>query len=135
MKVELTQEVSDRLRSDRYGWLTTVAESGEPVPRLVWFYFGGADLTVYSTPQVAQVTHIKERPQASLNLDSDGNGYGIVVTGVATVDATGVDCREDGPYWAKYSDIAARFDLAEAMASHSTRLKITPTNVCTTPTG
>jgi PPOX class probable F420-dependent enzyme len=135
MKVELTQEVCDRLRSDRYGWLTTVAESGEPIPRLVWFYFGGADLTVYSTPKGVQVTHITERPQVSLNLDSDGNGYGIVVAGVATVDATGVDCREDGPYWAKYSDIAARFDLVEALASHSTRLKITPTNVWTTPTG
>ena len=135
MKIELTQEVCDRLRSEHYGWLTTVAESGEPVPRLFWFYFGGADLTVYSTPQAVQVTPIRERLQASLDLDSDGNGYGIVVSGVATVGATGVDCREDGPYWAKYGDIAARFDLAEAMASHSTRLKMIPTNVWTTPTG
>ena len=135
MAVELTQEVSDKLKSDEYGWLTTVAESGQPVPRLVWFYFGGADLTVYSTPQGPQIAHITERPHVSMNLDSDGHGYGIVVTGVAKVDATDVDCREDGPYWAKYSDAAARFGLTEAMASHSTRLKIIPTNVWTTPTG
>ena len=39
----------------------------------------------------------------SLNLDSDGNGGGIVVIGgEATVDAEGVDCRDDEPYWAKY---------------------------------
>src|ERR1700739_3795067 len=39
MTAELTQEVSDRLKSDRYVWLTTVAKSGQPVPRLVWFFF------------------------------------------------------------------------------------------------
>ncbi|MBO0866455.1 MAG: TIGR03667 family PPOX class F420-dependent oxidoreductase [Mycobacterium sp.] len=133
MPVELTQAVASKLESDDYAWLTTVAESGEPVPRLVWFYFGGADLTVYSTPRADQVGHIAKRPQVTLNLDSDGHGYGVVVTGVATVDATGVDCREDGPYWAKYQDVATRFDLAEAMASHSTRLRITPMNVWTTP--
>jgi PPOX class probable F420-dependent enzyme len=133
MTVGLTQEVSDKLRSDQYGWLTTVTESGEPVPRLVWFYFGGADFTVYSTPQAAQVVHIAQRPHVSLNLDSDGNGYGIVVTGVAAVDATGVDCREDEPYWAKYADVAARFGLTEGIAAFSTRLKITPTKLWTTP--
>lgn len=41
MTAELTQEVSRRLESDRYVWLTTVAKSGQPVPRLVWFFFDG----------------------------------------------------------------------------------------------
>ena len=136
MSVELTQEVSDRLISDHYGWLTTVAKSGQPVPRLIWFYFDGAKLTVYSMPQAAKVAHIKAHPQVSLNLDSDGNGGGIIVVGgVAAIDATGVDCRGDEPYWAKYSDDAAKFGLTEAMTSYSTRLVITPTKVWTTPTG
>ena len=65
MTVGLTQEVSDKLQSDQYGWLTTVAESGEPVPRLVWFYFGGADFTVYSTPQASQFADITERAPMS----------------------------------------------------------------------
>ncbi|OBI41047.1 TIGR03667 family PPOX class F420-dependent oxidoreductase [Mycobacterium sp. E796] len=136
MSVELTQEVSDRLTSDQYGWLTTVAKSGQPVPRLIWFYFDGTDLTVYSTPRAAKVAHIKAHPEVSLNLDSDGNGGGIIVIGgTARVDATDVDCRDDEPYWAKYRDAAARFGLTDAMASYSTRLKITPTKVWTTPTG
>jgi PPOX class probable F420-dependent enzyme len=136
MSVELTQEVSSRLTSDHYGWLTTVAKSGQPVPRLVWFYFDGAKLRVYSMPEAAKVAHIKARPQISLNLDSDGNGGGIIVVGgTAAVDATDVDCREDEPYWAKYSEEAENFGLTEAMASYSTRLKITPTRVWTTPTG
>lgn len=136
MSVELTQEVSSRLLSDRYGWLTTVAKSGQPVPRLIWFYFDGARLTVYSMPQAAKVTHIKTHPRVSLNLDSDGNGGGIIVVGgVAVVDATDVDCRTDESYWGKYGELAAQFGLADAMASYSTRLTITPTKVWTTPTG
>lgn len=136
MTVELTQEVSDRLQSDNYGWLTTVAKSGQPVPRLVWFYFDGHELTVYSMPQAAKVAHVRAHPQVSLNLDSDGNGGGIiVVAGTARVDATDVDGREDGPYWTKYREAAERFGLTEGMGSFTTRLKITPTRVFTTPTG
>ncbi|MCV7099068.1 TIGR03667 family PPOX class F420-dependent oxidoreductase [Mycobacterium palustre] len=136
MSVELTQEVSDRLVFDHYGWLTTVAKSGQPVPRLVWFYFDGSKLTVYSMPRAAKVAHIAAHPQVSLNLDSNGDGGGIIVVGgIAAVEATGVDCREDGPYWAKYREDADRFGLTEAMGSYSTRLVITPTKVWTTPTG
>ena len=136
MSVELTQEVSSRLISDRYGWLTTVAKSGQPIPRLIWFYFDGAALTVYSMPQAAKVAHIKSHPMVSLNLDSNGNGGGIIVVGgVATVDATDVDCRDDERFWAKYSEDAASFGLTDAMGSYSTRLTIIPTKVWTTPTG
>jgi PPOX class probable F420-dependent enzyme len=59
MTVELTQEVSSRLESDRDGWLTTVAKSGQPVPRLVWFYFDGSEVVVYSQPQAAKVRHVQ----------------------------------------------------------------------------
>lgn len=136
MTVELPREVSSRLMSDHYGWLTTVTKSGRPVPRLVWFYFDASFLMVYSMPAAAKVAHIKAHPEVSLNLDSDGNGAGIVVVGgTAMVDATGVDCRQDGPYWAKYHEEAEKFGLTEAMAEYSTRLKITPTRVWTTPTG
>jgi PPOX class probable F420-dependent enzyme len=136
MSVELTQEVSSRLASDEYGWLTTVAKSGQPVPRLIWFYFDGRDIFVYSMPRAAKVAHIKAHPEVSLNLDSDGNGGGIIVVGgTATVDAADVDCRDDAPYWAKYDELAAKFGLTEAMATYSTRLKITVSRVWTTPTG
>lgn len=124
------------LTSDQYGWLTTVAKSGQPVPRLIWFYFDGTDIFVYSMPQAAKVAHIKAHPEVSLNLDSDGNGGGIIVVGgVATVDATDVDCRDDAPYWAKYEELAAKFGLTEAMSTYSTRLKVTVSRVWTTPTG
>jgi PPOX class probable F420-dependent enzyme len=136
MSAELTQEVSDRLASDHYGWLTTVAKSGLPIPRLIWFFFDGTDVVIYSVPDAAKVRHVERHPQVSLNVDSDGNGSGIIVIGgTATVDATDVDCRTDEPYWAKYGESAAKFGIADAMANYSTQLRITIDKVWTTPTG
>jgi PPOX class probable F420-dependent enzyme len=135
MTVALTPDVTDRLNRDHYGWLTTVAKSGQPVPRLIWFYFDGEALFVYSSPAAAKVAHVRRHPQVSLNLDSDGNGGGIVVVGgEATVDAEGVDCRDDEPYWAKYGATADQFGLTESMADYSTRLRISVDKVWTTPT-
>ena len=135
MTAALTPDVTDRLGRDHYGWLTTVAKSGQPVPRLIWFYFDGEALFVYSSPDAAKVAHVRRHPQVSLNLDSDGNGGGIVVVGgQATVDAEGVDCREDEPYWAKYGATADQFGLTESMAGYSTRLRISVDKVWTTPT-
>lgn len=138
MSVELTQEVSNRLRSDNFGWLTTVAKSGQPVPRLVWFYFDGTKLTVYTLPQAAKVAHVTAHPQVSLNLDSDGRGGGIIVIGgTATIEATDVNCRDDEPYWAKYRELAEQLESNEGMSmdAFSIRLAITPTRVWTTPGG
>ena len=137
MTVELTQEVSERLSSDHYGWLTTVAKSGQPVPKLVWFYFDGTDVIVYSEPTAAKVRHIGNSPRVSFNLDSDGTGSGIIVVGgTATVDAEGADPLQDERYRAKYGELAASFGFSEEfLAAYNTRLKISIDRVWTTPTG
>jgi PPOX class probable F420-dependent enzyme len=136
MTAELTQEVSSRLESDRYGWLTSVAKSGQPVPHLVWFYSDGNEVTVYSMPNAAKVAHIKARPRVSLNLDSDGNGSGVVgVGGEARVDAVDVDPLTDKLYLAKYAEYAKSMGFSdEFLAAYNTRLKISIDKVWTTPT-
>lgn len=136
MTVEFTQEVSRRLKSDNYGWLTTVAKSGQPVPRLVWFYFDGADITVYSEPGAAKVRHIRNHPRVSLHLDSDGQGSGIVaVGGTATVDAENTNPLQDERYQKKYREHAAGLGFTEEfLAAYSTRLRISIDKVWTTPT-
>jgi PPOX class probable F420-dependent enzyme len=135
MSADLTPEVIDRLTNDQYGWLTTVAKSGQPVPKLIWFHFDGAAVFIYTVPGAAKVAHVRRHPLVSLNLDSDGNGSGVIVIGgEATIDATDVDCRTDEPYWAKYAEAAAKFGLSEAMADYGTRIKITIDKVWTTPT-
>jgi PPOX class probable F420-dependent enzyme len=134
MTAELTQEVSARLTDSKYGWLTTVAKSGQPVPKLIWHYFDGADIVIYTMPTAAKVAHIGRHPQVSINLDSDGNGGGIIVVGgVATVDATGVDPREDEPYWAKFGALSDQYGLTETMGSYDTRIKVSIDKVWTTP--
>jgi PPOX class probable F420-dependent enzyme len=137
MAVEFTQEVSERLSSDSYGWLTTVAKSGQPVPKLVWFYFDGNDVIVYSEPNAAKVRHIKNHPRVSLNLDSDGNGSGIIVVGgTAAIDAEDANPLEDDRYRTKYGELAATFGFSEEfLAAYSVRLKISIDKVWTTPTG
>lgn len=135
MAPEFTQEVSDRLNNDGYGWMTTVAKSGQPVPKLVWFFFDGTGIVVYTEPNAAKVRHIRNHPRVSLNLDSDSNGSGIIVVGgTATVDSEDADPRDDGPYWAKYADTAAKFGLTEAMGGYNLRLRIDVDKVWITPT-
>jgi PPOX class probable F420-dependent enzyme len=135
MTVEFTQEVSDRLSSDKYGWLTTVAKSGQPVPRLLWFFFDGKEITVYSMPNAAKVRHIKAHSRVSLNLDSDGNGRGtVVVGGEARIDALDADPIADEQYQAKYAEYAASMGMTkEFLTAFSTRLKISINKVWTTP--
>ena len=135
MTAELTNDVSRRLESDRYGWLTTVAKSGQPVPRLVWFFFDGNELTVYSMPNAGKVAHIRARPQVSFNLDSDGKGSGVVVVGgEASIDAVDTDPLADSRYQAKYHDYARGMGMTEEfLAAFNTRIKISIDKVWTTP--
>lgn len=135
MTAELTPEVTDRLTNDDFGWLTTIAQSGLPVPRLIWFLFNGSELSLYTLPGAAKVAHVRRHPQVSLNLDSDGQGGGIIVVGgTARIDAEGVDCRTDEPYWTKYAGHAESIGIADAMADYSTRITIGVDKVWTTPT-
>lgn len=136
MTVEYTQEVSDRLSADHSGWLTTVAKSGQPVPRLVWFYFDGENVFVYSEPDAAKVRHIRNHPRVSLNLDSDGNGSGVIVVGgEAIVDAEDADPLQDERYRAKYGELATSLGFTdEFQSAYNLRLKISVDKVWTTPT-
>jgi PPOX class probable F420-dependent enzyme len=122
----IPQEVSDRLESDRYGWLTTVAKSGQPVPRLVGFLFDGNELTVYSMPNAAKIAHIEANPRVSLNLESDGRGSGVIVVGgEARVDAVDANPMADKDYVAKYGEYAKSMGMSDEFLSRfNTRLKI-----------
>jgi PPOX class probable F420-dependent enzyme len=135
MAVELTQDVSSRLSSDKYVWLTTVAKSGQPIPRLVWFLFDGAEITIYSMPDAAKLAHIKAHPRVSLNLDSDGHGRGtVVIAGEARVDEVDADPLADEVYQAKYRDYRISMGMTEEyLAAFSTRLKISIGKVWSAP--
>jgi PPOX class probable F420-dependent enzyme len=63
MSADLTPEVIDRLTDDQYGWLTTGAKSGQPVPKLIWFYFDGAAVVIYSMSGAAKVRTFSASPE------------------------------------------------------------------------
>lgn len=134
MTADLTPDVNHRLTEDDFGWLTTVAASGLPVPRLIWFLFDGTEVSLYTLPGAAKVAHIRRHPQVSLNLDSDGQGGGIIVVGGTARITEGVDPRADEPYWTKYARHAESIGIAEDIANYSTRITITIDKVWTTPT-
>jgi PPOX class probable F420-dependent enzyme len=132
---DLSDEITRRLKRERYAWLTTVAPTGVPAPMLMWFCFDGTDFTVYSPARASRVTHVFEHPEVTLHLESNGIGGGIVIVGgKATVTAEGVDPRDDREFWAKYHVEAELLSLGEAISSHSTRITITPTTLLTTLT-
>jgi PPOX class probable F420-dependent enzyme len=88
--------------------LTTVTKSGQPVPRLVRFYFDWSDVVVYTSPAAAKVGHVSRHGLVSLNLDTDGTGIGIVVVeGLATIDAPERQCASsaDGDWPARLRGI------------------------------
>ena len=130
---DLSDEITRKLRQQRYAWLTTVAPTGVPEPMLMWFCFDGTSIVVYSPPRASRVTHVFQHPEVSLNLESDGMGSGIVVVaGTAAVTAEGVDPRDDGEFWAKYHLEAELLGLSDAIASYSVRITITPMTLVTT---
>lgn len=132
---DLSDEITRKLKHERYAWLTTVAPTGVPAPMLMWFCFDGADFTVYSPARASRVTHVFEHPEVTLHLESNGIGGGIVIVGGrATVTAEGVDPRDDREFWAKYHVEADLLGLGEAISSYSTRITITPTTLLTTLT-
>ena len=66
-------------------------------------------------PNAAKVRHIKAHPRVSLNLDSDGNGSGIVVVGgSAMVDADGCRSIADEKYLDKYASTQAGLPSSSA---------------------
>ena len=98
-----------RLDSEVVIWLTTVGKDGTPQPNPVWFLLDNDSLLIYNRPDANRITHIKSRPQVSLNLDGNGKGGDIVViTGTAALIDDVPPCDQLPAYLAKYQDLMTR---------------------------
>lgn len=74
------KRVAERLRTEDVVWLTTVGRDGTPQPNPVWFLWDGADrVIVYNAVSAYRMRHVKERPEVSLNFNSDTHGNDIAV--------------------------------------------------------
>jgi PPOX class probable F420-dependent enzyme len=122
-----------RLRSERIGWLTTVASDGTPQPNPVWFVWDGETLLMYSIPNQAKLANIARNPRVSLHLDSKSHGDSIVIaTGTAAVDESAPPLNKNRDYLAKYRTEIERLGLgspAKMARQYSVPVRITPKKV------
>jgi PPOX class probable F420-dependent enzyme len=79
MAFELTEQIEKHLVSDQIMWLTTVAPSGRPAPRPVWFIWDGASVTIYSMPDAAKLRHIAANEHVALHFNCTQDGVDVVV--------------------------------------------------------
>lgn len=121
--------ISDRLESDDLVWLTTVAANGTPQPSLVWFWWDGTEVLVYSgeTPRLA---NIERNPRVALNFNSSADGGDVsVITGSARIDRSRPAPDHHAEYVAKYRvaiEDGLGMSLEEFGESYAVPIVITP---------
>ncbi len=99
----LGETVRERLASEQVIWLTTVGKDGTPQPNPVWFLYDHGEILVYNLHSAHRLAHVRQRPQVSLNFDSDGHGGNVVViAGLARIVTTEPLPSEHAGYVAKY---------------------------------
>jgi PPOX class probable F420-dependent enzyme len=121
------KSVRERLATDRIIWFTTISRDGTPQPNPVWFLHDGADILIYNLNTAARLTHIRDRPQVSLNLNANPDGDGIVViTGLARVAPDEPPGHEHPGFMAKYAEAMARVsgDPAAFAARYSVAIRV-----------
>jgi PPOX class probable F420-dependent enzyme len=77
LTTEFGRRVERRLREEQIIWLTTTGPDQTPQPRPVWFLWT-SDSFLISQPD-AHSCDIARNPRVALNLNTDGEGGGVVV--------------------------------------------------------
>ncbi len=121
--------IDERLRSDKVIWLTSVRPDGRPHSVIVWFYWNGTDMLIFSKPRNQKLRNIKQNPQVVLALDNTNDGSDVV-----TIDGTAELLDEktasvvSPEYVQKYGTmIQAMGWTAESMATeYSQPIRVTP---------
>jgi PPOX class probable F420-dependent enzyme len=120
---------SQRLASDRIGWLTTVAPDGTPQASPIWFLWDGHEILVYSLDS-PRARNVAERPRVSLNLDGNGLGGDIVIVeGTARIDEETPSAADNSAYVAKYRPVMDDYGWTPEWFAgrYSVPIRITPT--------
>lgn len=118
-----------RLRTERVGWVTTVADDGTPVTSPIWFTWSGDEILMYSLKS-NRVRNISERTRVSFNLDGDGLGGNVVVIeGDAWIDRQMPSASENAEFLAKYQPVLDQYRWTPEWFAdrYSVPIRITPT--------
>lgn len=126
------KRIARQLDDEKVLWLTTVAKSGTPAPKPVWYLWHDGQILVGSQPGTAKVQHVVSRPRVSLNFNATHTGGDVgVLTGDAVIDDNGLTPEELAAYNAKYADDITRLGMTpdQFHASYSVLVRITPDNL------
>lgn len=129
---EFGARVERRLGEEQIGWFTTVRSDGMPQPIPVWFHWDGETLLIFSQPNARKIRNLAGNPNASLHLDSDGQGGNIVVlTGQAHADAARPSDERLAAYFEKYAAGIKLLNMTpeSLIRSYSTAIYLTPAKV------
>ncbi len=121
--------VAERLRTERIGWLTTVASNGTPQVSPIWFLWDGEEFLIYSLDSV-RIRNLSGEARVSLNLDGNGAGGDIVIVeGTARIDTTAPSAAENAGYLDKYKPVMDEYDWTPEWFAgrYSVPIRITPT--------
>jgi PPOX class probable F420-dependent enzyme len=129
---ELGARARERLTTEQVIWLTTVAPSGAPHPRPVWFLWDGSAFVIYSQPRAKKLEHIARNPHVALHFNSTPDGDDIqVFLATATIDRNPPRAQDVDAYLAKYrADIEAIGMTPETLrATFSVLVRAVPTRL------
>lgn len=129
---EFGKRVTARLRDEDQLWLTTVRSDGTPQPSLIWFYWDGETVLIYSQPNAPKLRNIAANPRVSLNFQANEEGENVVIlTGTAVVDPSAPPSNLHDEYRRKYARGTAHIGYTpESLAAEfSTAIRVTPTRV------
>lgn len=94
------------LRTLPVAWFTTVGADHTPYPSVVWFWWDGGDILIFSQPNTLKLRNITSRPRVALALQNDPLGEAFaIVTGQARVDKTHPGAADHDGYRAKYQHL------------------------------
>ncbi len=98
----MDRKKESRLKKDLVAWLCTVGAGSRPHATLVWFWWDGESLVVYSVPGV-KTRDIESNPNVEVHLNSDADGSEMVrVDGTAEIASRKRPAVLDPAYVRKY---------------------------------
>lgn len=132
--MSLEPKVEERLAASHLIWLTTVTADCLPQPSLVWFWWDGESVVIYSQPEMPKLANIARNPGVTLNLDAMARGEEevTILTGTASVDDTLPPVTENADYREKYRDLIENdlgMTVEQFSESYSVPIRVIPGTV------
>lgn len=124
------QRVAARLQRDELLWLTTVSRDITPQPSLIWFYWDGETVLIYSQPNAPKLRNIAVHPVVSLNFQANDEGEDVIIlTGKAAIDPSAPPSNLHAGYREKYSRGTVQIGMTpESLAAEfSVAIRVAPT--------